>query len=97
MDQIELVIIVTIIAFAYSVIITMFQNRLMQIELERTPEDLRIDEITQYVLTLEKHTVKLWRQAEHLVKCSREASKAMLEMGQGLTGAHACDASCASH
>jgi hypothetical protein len=42
-----------------------------KIELERTPEDTQIDEISHYILQLEKHVLKVVKQSECLVKASR--------------------------
>ena len=58
----------------------------MQIELERTPDDIKIDEITHYVLRLESYISRVTRAAEALVKSSKDSSKAVFELGLGMTG-----------
>jgi hypothetical protein len=58
----------------------------LQIELERTNEDIQMDEIRQYMLLLERHMGKVAKQSELLVRSSRESAKAMHELGQGLQG-----------
>lgn len=57
-----------------------------QIELERTKEDIQIDEICHYVMLLERHMGKVAKQSELLVRSSRESARAMHELGQGLLG-----------
>jgi hypothetical protein len=61
----------------------------LQIELERTNEDIQMDEIRQYMLLLERHMGKVAKQSELLVRSSRESAKAMHEFGQGLQGTYA--------
>ena len=61
----------------------------LQIELERTNEDIQMDEIRQYMLLLERHMGKVAKQSELLVRSSRESAKAMHELGQGLQGTYA--------
>jgi hypothetical protein len=60
--------------------------RASQIELERTQEDVQVDEISHYVMLLERHMGKVAKQSELLVRSSREAARAMHELGQGLLG-----------
>ena len=54
--------------------------------MERTPDDIKIDEITHYVLRLESYISRVARAAEALVKSSKDSSKAVFELGLGMTG-----------
>jgi hypothetical protein len=45
-----------------------------------------VDEISHYVMLLERHMGKVAKQSELLVRSSREAARAMHELGQGLLG-----------
>lgn len=45
-----------------------------------------MDEISHYVMLLERHMGKVAKQSELLVRSSRESARAMHELGQGLLG-----------
>ncbi len=58
---------------------------LLQTELEKSAADIKIEEISQYILALEKQMVNVTKHSEALVKRSREISSAMFEFGQSIT------------
>lgn len=54
-------------------------------EIEKSAADTKIEEISQYILALEKQMVSVTKHSEGLVKRSRELSSAMFEFGQSIT------------
>jgi hypothetical protein len=59
--------------------------------LERTPEDIKIEEMTHHIMQLEKHIGRVAKQSEALVRASRESAKAVLELGHSMTALGACE------
>lgn len=57
----------------------------IQPELEKSAADIKIEEINQYVTQLEKQLAGVTRNAENLVKRSRELSLAFFEFGQSFS------------
>ncbi len=56
-----------------------------QTELEKSAADIKIEEISVYILALEKQMVNVTKHSEALVRRSREISSAMFEFGQSIT------------
>lgn len=62
-----------------------------KVNLERTSEDFKIDEMTTFVTTLERCIVRVARQAEAIVRVERDSAKILAEFGQGLAGLGQCE------
>lgn len=54
-------------------------------DVEKTPSDVKVNEIVQYVNGLEKQMNAVRRQADHLIKRNRDLSNSLFEFGQSFT------------
>lgn len=57
-------------------------------DLEETPDAAQVDEVEQYLSTLETHVKSLAKSTLYLVDVSKESSTNMHELGQSLFGLH---------
>jgi hypothetical protein len=55
------------------------------VEPEKSPADLKIDDISLYITTLEKQFETVLKHSENLVKRSGESGSALFDFSQGLT------------